>query len=79
MRRVVRRIAPVYPDAAKRISLSGTVKVIVIVGADGDVKSAEAVGGSPVLIPAAQDAVSKWKFAPGVESRETVEIHFSPF
>jgi TonB family protein len=68
-----------YPEAAKRINLSGTVKVIAVVAADGNVKSVEALGGSPVLIPAARDAVSKWKFAPGVESRESIEIHFSPF
>ncbi len=78
-RRIVRRIAPVYPEAAKRINLTGTVRLIAAVAADGDVKSIEALGGSPVLIPAARDAVSKWKFAPGVESRENIEIHFSPF
>jgi TonB family protein len=79
VRRIVRKVSPMYPEAAKRINLSGTVKVIAVVAADGNVKSVEALGGSPVLIPAARDAVSKWKFAPGVESRESIEIHFSPF
>jgi outer membrane biosynthesis protein TonB len=50
-----------------------------VVGTDGDVKTVEPVGGSPVLLKAAEDAVSKWKFAPGSESRETVELHFNPF
>jgi protein TonB len=68
-----------YPEAAKRINLSGTVKVIAVVAADGDVKSVEPVGGSPVLIKAALDAVAKWKYAPGSESRETIELHFTPF
>jgi TonB family protein len=78
-RRVTRQVAPVYPDVAKRINLSGTVKVVAVVGTDGDVKNVEPVGGSPVLLKAAEDAVSKWKFAPGSESKETVELHFSPF
>jgi TonB family protein len=78
-RRITRQVAPTYPDAAKRINLSGTVKVIVVVGADGDVKTVEPVGGSPLLLKAAEDAVAKWKFAPGSESRETVELHFNPF
>jgi TonB family protein len=78
-RRVTRQVAPTYPEVAKRINLSGTVKVIAVVGTDGDVKTVEPVGGSPVLLKAAEDAVAKWKFAPGGESKETVELHFSPF
>ncbi len=77
-RRIMRQVAPVYPDVAKKINLGGTVKVIAVVGADGDVKSVEPVGGSPVLLKAAQDAVAKWKFAPGGESREPIELHFTP-
>jgi outer membrane biosynthesis protein TonB len=78
LRRITRQVAPVYPDVAKKINLGGTVKVIAVVGADGDVKSVEPVGGSPVLLKAAQDAVAKWKYAPGGESRESVELHFTP-
>jgi TonB family protein len=77
-RRITRQVAPVYPDVAKKINLGGTVKVIAVVGADGEVKSVEPVGGSPVLLKAAQDAVAKWKFAPGAESKENVELHFTP-
>jgi membrane protein involved in colicin uptake len=35
------------------------------------------MGGSPILVQAAEDAVSQWKFVPGAESRETVELHFN--
>jgi outer membrane biosynthesis protein TonB len=52
--------------------------VVAVVTSDGEVKSVEPVGGSPVLLKAAEDAVSKWKFAPGPESRESVELHFTP-
>jgi len=60
------------------MNLGGTVKVLAVVAADGNVKSVEPVGGSPVLIKAAQDAVAKWKFAPGAESKEPIELHFTP-
>ena len=60
------------------MKLGGTVRVIAVVAADGNVKSVEPVGGSPVLIKAAEDAVAKWRFAPGAESRESVELHFNP-
>ena len=77
-RKITRQVAPTYPDLAKKMNLGGTVKVIAVVGADGEVKSVEPMGGSPVLLKAAQDAVAKWKFAPGGESKETVELHFTP-
>jgi TonB family protein len=78
VRRIVRQTAPTYPELAKKMSLGGTVKVVAVVAADGTVKSVEPVGGSPVLIRAAQDAVAKWKFAPGAESKEVLELHFTP-
>jgi len=37
------------------------------------------VGGSPILLKAAQDAVEKWRWAPAPhESTEQVELHFQP-
>jgi TonB family protein len=66
-RRVVRRVAPEYPQAAKRIGLGGTVKIVAVVGTDGSVKKVEPVGGSPILMQAAQTAITQWKYAPGGE------------
>jgi outer membrane biosynthesis protein TonB len=77
-RRILRKLPPTYPLIAMRMSLGGTVKVVAIVAADGDVKSVEPKGGSPILLKAAEDAVAKWKFASGGESRETIEVRFAP-
>jgi len=77
-RKIIRKIAPQYPDAARRIGLGGTVKVVAVVAPDGNVKKVEAVGGSPILVQAAENAISEWKYAPGEESRENVELHFTP-
>ena len=77
-RKLVRKVDPRYPELAKRMNLSGTVRVIAVVATDGSVKMVEPVGGSPVLVQAAQTAVSQWKFAPGSETKETVELHFRP-
>jgi len=77
-RKIVHKVEPKYPEVAKRMNLGGTVKVIAIVAADGDVKKVEAVGGSPILVEAAESAISQWKFAPGAESREPVELRFNP-
>ena len=77
-RQILRKTAPAYPEVARRISLGGTVRVIAIVAADGNVKSVEPKGGSPILLKAAEDAVAKWKFATGSESQELIEVHFAP-
>jgi len=78
-RKVVRQTMPRYPEIARRMNLSGTVKVIAVVAPDGKVKSVQPMGGSPVLIQAAQDAVLQWKFAAAsAESRQVIELHFNP-
>ena len=77
-RKVVRKLAPEYPELARKMNLGGTVRVVAVVAADGDVKAVEPKGGSPILLKAAEDAVAKWKFASGGESRETIEVHFAP-
>lgn len=61
------------------MGLTGTVKVLAVVAPDGSVKKIQPVGGSPVLIQAAQDAVYKWKFSPATaETQETIELRFNP-
>jgi TonB family protein len=78
-RKVVRKSAPVYPEMARRMNISGTVKVFAVVAPDGSVKAVQPVGGSPLLIQAAQEAISNWKFSPAsAESRELIELHFNP-
>jgi TonB family protein len=77
-RKVVRKVEPQYPPTAKRMNLGGTVKVVAVVAPDGSVKKVDPVGGSPILVQAAQSAISQWKYAPGSESKETVELHFTP-
>ena len=77
-RKVTYKVAPVYPDLARKVGVSGVVKLLTIVAPNGSVKSTEAVGGNPVLIRAAQDAVKGWKFAPAAnETREIIELRFS--
>ncbi len=78
-RKIIRQTMPVYPSLARQINLAGTVKVVAVVTPEGKVKTVETVGGSPILLQAAKDAVSRWKFAAAAEeSRETIELHFRP-
>jgi TonB family protein len=78
-RKIVHKVMPQYPEMARKVNLAGTVKVVALVAADGKVKAVQPVGGSPILIQAAQDAISQWKFAPASgESKESIELHFNP-
>jgi TonB family protein len=78
-RKVIITVAPVYPELAKRTRISGLVKLEVVVRANGTVKSTKVVGGNPVLIQPATDAVLKWKFEAAPEdTTEVVRLTFDP-
>lgn len=78
-RKVKNKVAPVYPDIARKMSISGTVKVVVVVAPNGNLKSTKLVGGHPLLVNAAMDALKQWKFEPASEeSTGTVEFKFQP-
>jgi len=78
-RKVKTKVAPVYPDLAKRMNITGMVKVLITVSANGSVKDAKLVGGHPVLANAALDAVKKWRYEAGPqETTGIVEFRFDP-
>jgi len=77
-RKVKTRVMPEYPQLAKRMNVSGKVKVEATIAADGHVTSTRVVGGSPLLVGAATDALKKWRFEPGAkETTEVVEFDFT--
>ena len=76
-RKVKTKTNPVYPELARRMNVTGKVKIEVVVTPDGRVKSTRVVGGHPLLVQACQDAVKEWKFAPAPEeSTQVVEFEF---
>jgi TonB family protein len=77
-RAVKMRVAPTYPELAKRLKIAGVVKLEATVDADGKVTAVKTLSGSKALSQAAEDAVSKWKFVSGsVSSTEEVEVNFT--
>jgi len=78
-RKATARVAPEYPELARKMHLQGSVKVEAVVRPNGSVKSTRVLGGSPVLAQAATDAVARWKFEPRQgETTEIVELTFMP-
>ena len=79
LRRAKSKVQPVYPELARKMNLTGTVKVEVVVAPNGMVKDAKVVGGHPVLANAALEAVRKWRFEPAAaESSGVVDFKFEP-
>ncbi len=79
VRRAKSKVQPVYPELARKMNITGTVKVQVVVSPNGTVKDAKIVGGHPVLATAAMDAVKKWRFEPAAtESTGVVDFKFEP-
>jgi TonB family protein len=71
-RKIKSRTNPVMPELARRMNISGRVKIEVVVAPDGHVKSSRPVGGHPVLVQSCLDAVKDWKFESAPE--ETTQI-----
>ncbi|MGO9088521.1 MAG: energy transducer TonB [Terriglobales bacterium] len=79
VRRAKIKVQPTYPELARKMNITGTVKIEVVVAPNGTVKDARVVGGHPVLAGAALDAAKKWRFepAPG-ESSGIIDFKFEP-
>ena len=76
-RKVKSKAAPIYPELARRMNVSGRVKIEVVITPDGHVKSTRVVGGHPLLVQACQDAVKEWRFVPAPEeTTQVVEFEF---
>ena len=76
-RKAVKNPDPVYPEIARALALRGAVKVEVVIGADGAIKSTKVIGGHPILVQAVEQALKNWKFEAGKESTQVLEFHFS--
>ncbi|MGH9945695.1 MAG: TonB family protein [Pyrinomonadaceae bacterium] len=66
--------APTYPAAAKAVRAAGTVTVQILIDENGDVVSAAAVSGHPLLRSAAAAAAREAKFSPTLLSGNPVKV-----
>ena len=77
-RAIVSRVAPAYPELARRMHVTGKVVLLVTIQPDGKVSATKVESGHALLAPAAQDAVSRWRFAPNSEASESeIEVNFT--
>jgi len=78
-RKTKSKVAPTYPELARKMNITGVVKVQVTVAPNGSIKNTKVLGGHPLLATAALDAVKKWRFETGPQdSTGIVEFQFGP-
>jgi len=74
---------PVYPPLARAARLAGTVRLEIVIGADGRVHAIQAIQGHPLLLGAAVETVRGWLYEPPrlngdpVEMVMFVDVHFT--
>ncbi len=72
--KLINRVQPVYPEAARQLKIQGTVSVNVIVRKDGTVTVQNVGAGHPLLAPAAAMAVQQWRYQPATVNGEPVDV-----
>ncbi len=76
-RKVKSTVKPAYPELARNMHVTGSVKIEVTIAPNGTVTKTKVMGGHPLLVEAALDAIKKWKYepAPG-ETTQVVQFDF---
>jgi TonB family protein len=72
--RAIKKPQPEYPSTAKRARASGVVAVQIVVDENGNVASANAVSGHPLLQPASVEAARRAKFEPTTLCGKPVKV-----
>jgi TonB family protein len=72
--KLIKRVAPKYPEEARQKAIQGTVVLNVILRKDGSVSVQSVAEGDPMLSPAAIEAVRQWRYEPFVLNGQPVEV-----
>jgi len=72
--KIIRRVQPEYPDAARREHLQGTVKLHAVIAKDGTIRMLRVLTGYCSLAEAAMKAVRQWRYSPTLLEGNPVEV-----
>jgi protein TonB len=71
---IIRRVDPPYPPLARATRIQGPVTLHAVISRDGVIENLQLVSGHPLLVRAALDAVSQWRFRPYVLNGQPIEV-----
>lgn len=72
--RVLSSPDPIYPVLAKQARIQGDVQIDAVIDVKGNIVEMQAISGHPLLIPAALDALRRWKYQPTILNDEPVPV-----
>lgn len=71
---LIRRVEPAYPDLARKARIQGQVVLQAMISKQGTIENLSVMEGHPMLVRAAIDAVSQWRYRPYILNGEPVEV-----
>jgi len=79
LRKLVYKVAPKYPRELKQNEIGGVVRLSISISPNGSVGKITPVGGNPILVDSATQAVKQWKYAPADHPTTTeIQLDFIP-
>jgi protein TonB len=71
---LIRKVQPAYPPLARSARIQGTVVLQALISKQGAIENLKVLAGHPMLVSAAVEAVSQWRYRPYVLNNEPVEV-----
>jgi protein TonB len=71
---LIHQVQPVYPQTAVTTRTEGAVTLTAIISKSGEIESLRVISGHPLLVEAAREAVSRWRYRPYILNGEPVEV-----
>jgi periplasmic protein TonB len=65
---------PEYPQIAKMARVQGLVRLAAVISKSGTIQDLHLISGPPLLVKAAMDAVSRWRYQPTLLNGEPVDV-----
>ena len=72
--KLIRQVKPIYPQLARMARISGTVRLVAIIGKDGAIEDLRVASGHPLLVASAVEAVKQWLYQPTLLNGEPVDV-----
>jgi protein TonB len=71
---LLHQVQPTYPPLAKTARIQGPVVIEAVISKAGVIENLRVVSGPPLLVKAALEAVSEWRYRPYILNNEPVEV-----
>lgn len=71
---LIQRVQPTYPQIARSARIQGQVLLSALISKQGTIENLRVLAGHPMLVRAAEEAVSQWRYRPYVLNGEPVEV-----